>query len=78
VNPQKFKRLQMPAKLVTVSWRDLLVIGVPVLLVTTLAAWLAVKFIGPAPSDSIVMLAGPKKQQLQNRRALREDHRAAA
>jgi TRAP-type uncharacterized transport system substrate-binding protein len=61
VNPQKFKRLQMPAKLVTVSWRDLLVIGVPVLLVTTLAAWLAVKFIGPAPSDSIVMLAGPKE-----------------
>ncbi len=51
----------MPAKLVTVSWRDLLVIGVPVLLVTTLAAWLAVKFIGPAPSDSIVMLAGPKE-----------------
>ncbi|MGH8768877.1 MAG: TAXI family TRAP transporter solute-binding subunit [Burkholderiales bacterium] len=61
MNPQKFKRLQMPAKLVTVSWRDLLVIGVPVLLVTALAAWLAVKFIGPAPPDSIVMLAGPRE-----------------
>jgi TRAP-type uncharacterized transport system substrate-binding protein len=61
VNPQKFKRLQMPAKLVTVSWRDLLVIGVPVLLVTALAAWLAAKFIGPAPPDSIVMLAGPRE-----------------
>ena len=51
----------MPIKLVTVSWRDLLAIGVPVLLVTALAAWLAVKFIGPAPPDSIVMLAGPKE-----------------
>jgi TRAP-type uncharacterized transport system substrate-binding protein len=61
VNPQKFKRLQMPATLVTVSWRDLLVIGVPVLLVTALAAWLAAKFIGPAPPDSIVMLAGPRE-----------------
>ena len=61
MNPQNFKRLPLPAKLVTVSWHDLLVIGVPVLLVTALAAWLAVKFIGPAPPDSIVMLAGPKE-----------------
>jgi TRAP-type uncharacterized transport system substrate-binding protein len=61
VNPQNFKRLLLPAKLVTVSCHDLLVIGVPVLLVTALAAWLAVKFIGPAPPDSIVMLAGPKE-----------------
>ncbi|MBI3527233.1 MAG: ABC transporter substrate-binding protein [Betaproteobacteria bacterium] len=45
----------------TVSWRDLLVIVAPVLLVTALGAWLAVKFIRPAPPDSIVMLAGPKE-----------------
>ena len=51
----------MPLKLVTVSWHDLLMIGVPVLLVTALAAWLAVKFIGPAPPHSIVMLAGAKE-----------------
>jgi TRAP-type uncharacterized transport system substrate-binding protein len=61
VNPKKSKRLQLPARLVAVSWHDLLMIGVPVLLVTTLAAWLAVKFIGPAPQDSIVMLTGPKE-----------------
>jgi len=64
VNPEKSKRLrrlQLPARLVTVSWRDLLVIVVPVLLVTALAAWLAVKLIGPAPPNSIVMLAGPKE-----------------
>jgi TRAP-type uncharacterized transport system substrate-binding protein len=56
----------MPVKLVTVSWRDLLMIGVPVLLVTALAAWLAVKFIGPAPPNSIVLLAGPKESSYYN------------
>ena len=51
----------MPGKLAPVFWRDLLVIGVPVLLITTLVAWLTVKFIGPAPPNSIVMLAAPKE-----------------
>jgi len=53
--------LPLSAKLVAVSWHDLLVIGAPVLLVTLLVAWLAVKFIGPAPKDTIVLLAGPKE-----------------
>ena len=56
----------MALKLVTVSWHDLLMIGVPVLLITALGAWLAVKFIGPAPPDSIVMLAGPKESSYYN------------
>jgi TRAP-type uncharacterized transport system substrate-binding protein len=66
VTPQKRKRLQMPLKLVTVSWHDLLVIGVPVLLVTAVVAWLAVKFIGPAPPNSMVLLAGPKESSYYN------------
>src|SRR6185436_15331524 len=53
-------------KLAPVVWRDLLVIGVPVLLVTMLVAWLTVKFIGPAPPNSIVMLAGPKESSYYN------------
>jgi TRAP-type uncharacterized transport system substrate-binding protein len=61
MSPQGIKRLQIPVKLVKVSWHDLLAIGVPVLLITALGAWLAVKFIGPAPPDLIVMLAGPKE-----------------
>lgn len=61
MDAQKLKSLQLPAKLVTISWRDLVVIGVPVLLVAALAAWLAVKFIGPPPPDSIAMLTGPKE-----------------
>jgi TRAP-type uncharacterized transport system substrate-binding protein len=57
----RLRRLRLPAKLVTVSWRDLIMIVLPVLVVTALAAWLAVKFFQPAPPDSIVMLAGPKQ-----------------
>jgi TRAP-type uncharacterized transport system substrate-binding protein len=62
-NPEQFKRrrrLRLPAISETATWRDLLMIAVPVLLVGLLVAWLAVKFIRPAPPDSIVMLAGPK------------------
>jgi len=69
VNPERLKRLRrlrLPTKLVTVSWRDLLVIVAPVLLVTVLAAWLAVKFIRPAPPDSIVILTGPKESGYYN------------
>src|ERR1700675_3844442 len=69
MNPEGFKRrrrLRLPARLVTVSWRDLLVIVVPVLLVTALAAWLAVKFVRPAPPDTIVILAGPKESGYYN------------
>ncbi len=58
--------LHLPAKLIAVSWHDLLMIGLPVVLITALAAWLAIKFIGPAPQDTIVMLAGPKESSYYN------------
>ena len=45
----KGRRMRLPARLVAVSWRDLLVIGLPVLLITAAAAWIAVKFVRPAP-----------------------------
>ena len=61
VKLDRLRHLRLPAKLVAVSWRDLLMIVAPVLLVTALAAWLAVKFFHPAPPSSIVMLAGPKE-----------------
>ena len=62
----KSDHLPSEGKLAPVVWRDLLVIGVPVLLVTMLVAWLTVKFIGPAPPNSIVMLAGPKESSYYN------------
>src|SRR5688572_30105659 len=64
--PQKSNQLPQVGKLAPVVWRDLLVIGVPVLLITTLVAWLTVKFIGPAPPNSFVMLAGPKESSYYN------------
>src|SRR5258708_26697362 len=61
MDPKRFKHLRNLQLPVTVSWRDLLVIVVCVLLRAALSAWLAVKFIGPAPPNSIVMLTGPKE-----------------
>jgi hypothetical protein len=64
VNPEKSKRarrMHLPARLVTIAWRDLLMVVLPALLVIALAFWLAQRFIHPAPPDSIVMPAGPKE-----------------
>ena len=42
-----------------VSWRDALVIGVPVLALVALAFWIALRFVEPAPPDHLVMATGP-------------------
>ena len=55
---ERRRRIRLPAKLVAVSWRDLLVIGLPVLLITAAAAWIAVKFVRPAPPNTIIISAG--------------------
>jgi len=57
-NVERRRRMRLPARLVAVSWRDLLVIGVPVLLITAAAAWIAVKFVRPAPPNTIIISAG--------------------
>ncbi|HXF17379.1 MAG TPA: TAXI family TRAP transporter solute-binding subunit [Burkholderiales bacterium] len=64
MNPEdspRHGRLRLPDKLVSLSGRDVFVTFLPVLLVAVLAAWLAVKFIRPAPPKTLVMLAGPKE-----------------
>lgn len=63
-DPSTFKRrrrLRFPGRSEHTTWRDVLVIVLPVLLVAAIVAWLAVRFIRPAPPDSIVMLSGPKE-----------------
>jgi len=42
-----------------VSWRDALVIGVPVLALVALAFWIAARFVEPAPPNHLVMATGP-------------------
>ena len=64
--PKRERRPLLPGKFVTFAWRDLFVMIIPVLLVCLIAAWLAVKFIRPAPPDTVVMLAGPKESSYYN------------
>jgi hypothetical protein len=53
-----FRRPTLPGKLVAVSWRDLLVVVVPVAVVVIGAVWVAVALVRPAPPDTIRLLGG--------------------
>ena len=58
--PRLGKSLTKPiARLRAVSWRDLMTVLLPVLLLTMGLGWLAVKLIRPAPPNRVVILAGP-------------------
>jgi hypothetical protein len=46
--------------LASVSWRDLVVVAAPVVLVIAAAVWAAVALVRPAPPDAIRMLGGPE------------------
>jgi hypothetical protein len=54
------RRLRLPSKFVVVSWRDLAVIVLPVLLFISLVVWVAFSFVRPAPLDTIVIAGGPE------------------
>lgn len=47
-------------RLRSISWRDLLVVLLPILALTFALGWLAVKLIRPAPPNKVVILSGPK------------------
>ncbi len=53
------------SRLRSISWRDLLVVLLPILVVTFALGWLAVKLIRPAPPDKVVILAGPKDSSFE-------------
>lgn len=46
-------------RLSTISWRDLMMVLLPILAITAVLGWLTVKLIRPAPPDRVVILAGP-------------------
>lgn len=53
------------ARLRAVSWRDLLTVLLPVLLLTAGLGWLTVKLIRPAPPSRVVILSGPPDSSFQ-------------
>ena len=59
--------IQRPVqRLVAVSWRDMMLVLLPVLMVTMALGWLAVKLIRPAPPDSVLILSGAEDSNFHN------------
>ncbi len=61
-----FRRAQLPGRLVSLSWRDLVVVVAPVALVIAGAVWAAVALVRPAPPDTIRFLGGPEGSSYRN------------
>ena len=53
-------------RLVAISWRDMLLVLLPVLMMTLTLGWLAVKLIRPAPPDTVVILSGAEDSSFHN------------
>ncbi len=53
-------------RLIAISWRDMLLVLLPVLIVTLALGWLAVKLIRPAPPDTVVILSGAEDSSFHN------------
>jgi TRAP-type uncharacterized transport system substrate-binding protein len=60
------KRPRLVARFVAISWRDLAVTFVPILLVSAIAIWAAVRLIQPAPPDTMTISAGPRGSTFWN------------
>lgn len=57
---RRLPRIRLPSRFATVSWRDLAVTFLPILLIVALAVWATFQFVRPAPPDTIVITAGPE------------------
>ena len=53
-------RLNFRARIGRISWRDLALTLGPVLAISLAAIWIALRFVQPAPPDTIVMTSGPE------------------
>ncbi|ACC71592.1 TAXI family TRAP transporter solute-binding subunit [Paraburkholderia phymatum] len=51
---------KLVARFVAISWRDLAVSFGPILIISAIAIYIAVRLIQPAPPDTLTMAAGPK------------------
>jgi hypothetical protein len=55
-----FRKAGLRARIAAASWRDLLVIALPSLVVMVAVVWVAVAVFRPAPPDSIRLISGPE------------------
>ena len=53
-------------RLIAISWRDLLLVLLPLLMATVALGWLAVKLIRPAPPGTVVILSGAEDSSFHN------------
>jgi TRAP-type uncharacterized transport system substrate-binding protein len=65
-NKRKIGRIRIPLSIPRISWRDVAVTLVPILLLGVFAIWLALRFVRPAPPDTIVITSGPDGSQFRN------------
>ncbi len=54
------------ARVIAVSWRDLIVTMGPIVAVSAAAIWLAIRLIQPAPPDTLTITAGPPGSSFWN------------
>jgi TRAP-type uncharacterized transport system substrate-binding protein len=62
----KIGRIRIPLSIPRISWRDVAVTLVPILLLSLFAIWLALRFVRPAPPDTIIITSGPEGSQFRN------------
>ena len=62
----KIGRIRIPLSIPRISWRDVAVTLVPILLLSLFAIWLALRFVRPAPPDTIIITSGPDGSQFRN------------
>ena len=65
-NERKIRRIRIPLSISRISWRDLAITLGPILLLSTIAIWIAFWFVRPAPPDTIVITSGPDGSQFRN------------
>ena len=65
-NKRKIGRIRIPLTIPRISWRDVAVTLVPILLLSMFAIWLAFRFVRPAPPDTIIITSGPDGSQFRN------------
>jgi TRAP-type uncharacterized transport system substrate-binding protein len=63
---RKLGRIRIPVSISRISWRDLALTLGPILLLILVAIWIALRFVRPAPPDTIVITSGPDGSQFRN------------